>query len=590
MAMHLSRDIEYGGAYRSTLTGNFDLYLPFIEKGIQLLNNDGRLGYIAPSVWTYNQYGAGLRGLLEERQLLWGWIDFGAYQIFEEATVYTALQFFSKNPNDHVSVVQARNGVVAENPWEADGINLSYDQLPFSDRWLLVTGPERELIDKLDQSGLRLEDTQLTRKIFVGIQTSADHIFHLKKLGTNRYEKRPSKDENESRIVELEDQIMKPLVSGIDAKRYQIPNPESYLLFPYQIVNSCATLLPAATMQNEFPLAWAYLREYETELRSRESKKFDDNQWWRFGRNQNVGIQEVQKLIVPRLVAHIGSSVDSNGEFYLDNVDVGGIIPARNVSPYYLAAVLNASSTDFVFRKISKPFRGEFRSANKQFIAPLPIPNTTKRDKLTLATDAECLQNLYSDRHDVLSQIALRLDSIRAQSCPDNWLFPDLPGVSELIKRAPKSLIDSRRHDWAKRRLAKELEMRHAALEDHLIAGAQLFADLHNGELRFLINETPVISGIFPPSEQAQFILAQWRVLASCLVVTNKLTGKMLATKLKKICMNTDAHIMTDIITRQEIVSNFDVEIAQLEARINQMIYRSYDLTEEEIQMIEMKE
>ena len=47
--------------YKSAQTGNFDLYLPFIEKGMQLLNEDGRLGYIAPSLWTVNEYGKGLR-------------------------------------------------------------------------------------------------------------------------------------------------------------------------------------------------------------------------------------------------------------------------------------------------------------------------------------------------------------------------------------------------------------------------------------------------------------------------------------------------------------------------------------------------
>ena len=50
--------------YASTQTGNFDLYLPFIEKGINLLNPKGRFGYIAPSLWTTNEYGAGLRNLV----------------------------------------------------------------------------------------------------------------------------------------------------------------------------------------------------------------------------------------------------------------------------------------------------------------------------------------------------------------------------------------------------------------------------------------------------------------------------------------------------------------------------------------------
>ena len=52
--------------YASTQTGNFDLYLPFIEKGLSLLNEKERLGFIAPSLWTTNEYGAGLRNLVSK--------------------------------------------------------------------------------------------------------------------------------------------------------------------------------------------------------------------------------------------------------------------------------------------------------------------------------------------------------------------------------------------------------------------------------------------------------------------------------------------------------------------------------------------
>ena len=140
MAAHLARAPEHGGEYRSTQTGNFDIYLAFIEKGLHLLNEDGRLGYIAPSVWTMNEYGAGLRGVIKDGRHLWGWIDFGSYQVFEEATTYTALQFYSRRTNDKVAVVQALDGVVSESPWKAGNITLPYNRLEFGNRWLLTTG------------------------------------------------------------------------------------------------------------------------------------------------------------------------------------------------------------------------------------------------------------------------------------------------------------------------------------------------------------------------------------------------------------------------------------------------------------------
>ena len=84
--------------YVSAQTGNTDLYLPFIEKGLRLLAPGGRMAYIAPSLWAVNHYGEGLRRLVRRTQQLDRWLDFKAHQIFDEVTTYTALQFFTKEP------------------------------------------------------------------------------------------------------------------------------------------------------------------------------------------------------------------------------------------------------------------------------------------------------------------------------------------------------------------------------------------------------------------------------------------------------------------------------------------------------------
>jgi hypothetical protein len=80
--------------YHATRTGNFDLYLPFIEKGLSLLNDNGRMGYIAPNLWPTLDYGEGLRGLVHAGRHLEKWLDFRSFQVFEEATVYTAIQIY----------------------------------------------------------------------------------------------------------------------------------------------------------------------------------------------------------------------------------------------------------------------------------------------------------------------------------------------------------------------------------------------------------------------------------------------------------------------------------------------------------------
>jgi hypothetical protein len=68
------------------------------------------LGYIAPSLWITNEYGEGLRQRVAAGRNLDRWIDFKAYQVFEEATNYTALQFFTKARNDAIRVAVAPTG------------------------------------------------------------------------------------------------------------------------------------------------------------------------------------------------------------------------------------------------------------------------------------------------------------------------------------------------------------------------------------------------------------------------------------------------------------------------------------------------
>lgn len=52
--------------FRSVQTGNYDIYLPFIEQSVRLLKPEGRMGWIAPNVWAVNDYGQGLRETLHE--------------------------------------------------------------------------------------------------------------------------------------------------------------------------------------------------------------------------------------------------------------------------------------------------------------------------------------------------------------------------------------------------------------------------------------------------------------------------------------------------------------------------------------------
>jgi len=577
MAGFLKTDRAGNQTYKSTQTGNFDLYLPFIEKGIELLNDKGRLGYIAPNVWVMNQYGEGLRNYVEEGKHLEGWIDFGSHQIFDEATIYTSLQYFTKASNKTVSVIRAYDGNIRQQLASEEVLGLPYKKLSFRDRWLLATGKDREIFDQARSKSRYLDDKRLTKGIYVGVQTSADDIYHLRYIAPGKYLCQPNAERGfPSFEADIEDEIMKPLVSGPQAKRYTQPIPSTHILFPYKVEGKSASVISQSDMGSQFPKAWVFLKKWEAELRGRQSSAFDDEEWYRFGRSQNLARQEHPKLIVAQTVSRMQVTNDSEGEFYLNNVRVNGIQPAPKIDSRFLLGCLNSEPTDFLFRLIAKPKDNRFFEANKQFIAPLPIPKAPSTTQNEITFRAKELQESHTRRRNLVDSIGKRLDSIQVKKKPDNWLFSDLP----LVKR--EALSDGETITEAKAKHKAALEARHADLGDWLVPGVTLSAQLLDGELQFLIDGRVVVSGIFPKESEATFIIAQWNYLATTFPVTARTSGKKLADALRSLAVETEDGRVQQIMDKQKELDELSIEIVQQETELNEIVYDLYGLSAEQ--------
>src|SRR5262245_34380757 len=159
----------------------------------------------------------------------------------------------------------------------------------------------------------------------------------------------------------------------------------------------------------------------------------DDANWWGYVYPKNLDKHELVKLIVPRVVAQLRCTVDRSGSLYLDNVDVGGVVIADGEEPFFIAGILNSLVANFVFRRISKPFLGSYLSANKQFIAPLPIPPVTKEERAAVAKQAKALQAAHTRRRDTLNKIEHHLRAARRRNKREAWLFAGLKSKRDLL-------------------------------------------------------------------------------------------------------------------------------------------------------------
>lgn len=100
----------------------------------------------------------------------------------------------------------------------------------------------------------------------------------------------------------------------------------------------------------------------------------DHDGWYAYVYPKSLALNDSVKLGVPRLCERLRTCADPDGRIYLDNVDVNGIIASEcGPSVWELAVLLNSRLLDFLFKLQTVPFRGDYMSANKQFIAPLPI-------------------------------------------------------------------------------------------------------------------------------------------------------------------------------------------------------------------------
>ncbi|MDR2171847.1 MAG: Eco57I restriction-modification methylase domain-containing protein, partial [Planctomycetaceae bacterium] len=83
----------------TTLHQKWDLYIPFVEFGLQSLAKNGLLTMIIPYPFTNQIYGKKLRKLIVNQYNLIEIVDLNGTKIFENATVNNCIPFVAKNKN-----------------------------------------------------------------------------------------------------------------------------------------------------------------------------------------------------------------------------------------------------------------------------------------------------------------------------------------------------------------------------------------------------------------------------------------------------------------------------------------------------------
>ena len=242
-----------------------------------------------------------------------------------------------------------------------------------------------------------------------------------------------------------------------------------------------------------------------------------------------------------------------------------------------------------MWRRISKPFQNDYRSANKQFTAPLPIPSATEDEKAQVAEKAKILQELHTRRRDLLLMIDKRLESAQCEDDKrdEGWLWADVKPLNDLKKEAPAELKGPELSSWAKLQRNLKLAAHLEQINPMLRLGVKLTVTNDYGELKIMADGILLLEGIFLDEEEATFIAAQWRQKARRTNVTQKFDANRLISLLLRLRKTSNPAIIKQVVGIDADIETLDSEIARAEDDMNQLTYRLYKLTEEEIRLVE---
>lgn len=359
----------YKALYRSAAAGNYDIYVVFVEKALNLLNKSGRLGFILPHKFFNAQYGEALRGIIANGKHLAHVVHFGDQQIFTGATTYTCLLFLDKAGANECRFVRADD----LDAWRVEGKGTE-GQIPANTitatEWNFAVGPGAGAFNELTKWPAKLAD--IAERMAQGIRTSANEVYVLD-LVRESGNTITARSKILNRDVKLEREAVSLFLQGREIKPYRVLPSGKVVIVPYTIQNGRAVLISEPELQKRFPLLHAYLNENSAYLSAREKGRFRGTDWYQYGRQQNIDLMLVPKILVPDIADRASFALDSGGEYAFTSGYGITLRPDVKESPKYILALLNSSLLDFYLKRISTTMRGGFFRYFTQFIGRLPI-------------------------------------------------------------------------------------------------------------------------------------------------------------------------------------------------------------------------
>lgn len=390
-AKNIDEDVKQSLSNWSVVSGNVDLYIPFYQLGLELLNEHGKLGYISPNTYLQSINGRGLRNLIRNSKNNTRIINFKESQKFADVTHYTCITFIDKD---------ARQGIVEYSIFEqsfTDCIYTSYDISGYPDNyeWRFGNRVVDQMIykiehqpDKLDNYNIRNGLATLCNELFFFEITEETKYYYVREYNGKKYtiEKDICVDIVKPNIMRSEEDLIEKGEKAI---------------YPYKN----GKIIPEISLKSDYPRAYKFLSEYKDKLMSRDKGKIDNYPaWYAYGRTQgmnNYGSKVFIPYMADRGVAII--SYDPNLLFYC-----GYAAFSNDANVLKLLKLFIESDVFWFYIKMtSKPYSKGYMALAKNYIKNFGLPHLNKSKinwlfKMNSDARERYIANLYNLDYEVI--------------------------------------------------------------------------------------------------------------------------------------------------------------------------------------------
>ncbi|PSP71219.1 restriction endonuclease, partial [Halobacteriales archaeon QH_9_66_26] len=332
----------YDSAY-----GRFDLYVLFIERGLDLLNENEELGYITSNKFARSKYGQEIRRIISAEYSLAKYVDFGDTGVFEDATNYPCI-FFVDGDRRRENIPYAKIHLpmenvletVEENIGDTDVMSESFETSTFpsseldEEIWAFTPKPVRNLVDKLDRrANETVED--ICHGVRQGISSGGDEAFVV--------------SQNYAEENELEEELLYSIIRGKFTRRWQAEWDGDVAIYPYDENGDY-------TGVSEYPNIKSHLDEHEETLQSRYCVETGGKGLYEYDGPRPKSVFEGDfRIGVPDMATENHFAYTDGYDCFKNTAYVLTFSDSQRYSEKELLGLLNSSVAEFVIKQMS-PF------------------------------------------------------------------------------------------------------------------------------------------------------------------------------------------------------------------------------------------